>query len=127
MYDEQNVFTAQEAIILGGSIGEEAYGKEPHKPMAVISGYYSVEECEELRQEDPLAGCIAAPYFGKSFLTLEGEMISTPMTLEHLILDSDSPDYGKTVRDPQLHDFDRLRDIEPEEIDMRDEFPFKRE
>lgn len=120
-----HIWTYQECVLIGAT-PNIIQRIEPYKPLAIILGEMTPEACEEDRQfPEDFMGSICAPYFGKSDYTLEGQLVNTPITIEHLDLNPESPTYGCTIRDPRLVVYDKLRDAEPGE-DWSDRFPLKR-
>jgi len=111
------LYTAQEHALFGSNL-EDCHLADPYKPQAVIENIISIEECNQLRQkreEGKLKGVLAG-YWGKP-----GTLGTS--TLEALCLNKSSPDYGKTIRDPVLLDFDSsLNHFR----DLRFKFPYKR-
>ena len=97
------ILTAQEHKLFGGGVPDK-YEKKPYTPMAIIDEELSVEECNRLRKEkeksDPIEGAFVG-YWGVRGL-------SGRITLEHLVLDKNSPYYGQTVRDPVLVEVENL-------------------
>ena len=101
-----NIYTWQEHKIIGSTVWIK-YSEEPHKPIGIIMGEFTVEEANRARQLAKRQSAFGQ-YFG----------------LDDLIKVSLEPldENGNTVRDPRVLD-DKL---EPVPTQYSPDFPFKR-
>ncbi|MBN2454536.1 hypothetical protein JXB11_03240 [Candidatus Woesearchaeota archaeon] len=111
---DTTLLTAQEHKIIGSSI-DEKYKQEPYKPLSVIDNKCSAEECDGLRKRIVQIYGLGA-YWGKKS--------TVAVSIEPLVLNPSSADYGRTVRDPVLLDENAQEANIPR--DKRDKFPYRR-
>jgi hypothetical protein len=104
--------TPQEHRLCGSTCG---YHDHPYRPVGVSEGRFSAEECNKIRQEAKTYTVLAV-YWGD--IGIGGKA-----TLEPLELDTDSDDYGNTLRDTMLVRVDSF-DVYNEQ---NKEIPYKRE
>ena len=92
------IYTAQEHALIGSS-SIKKYLEKPHTPLCVIDGDLTVERCNYLREKarergENIDGALTVYYNGKVGLGV--------ITLEPLVVNKDSENYGCSVRDPVL-------------------------
>lgn len=96
------LLTAQEHALFGSTV-DKKYQEKPHTPLTVVDGKISVKKCNEQRKRFPSLDNIIAAFYGE---VNAGEIIGSfwqgGCTLEPLILNAKSKNYGQTQRDPEL-------------------------
>lgn len=103
-----NSSTCQEQILMGGTISEERYKKEPYKPLGVIDNTMSIESANMWRRMIKKIYVLGV-YFG-----LDGRRVG--ISLEPL------DERGNTIRDPVLLD----KDDNPLPTQYGNDFPYRR-
>jgi|SRR3989338_3644998 len=90
------IFTPQELEMMDISVADRYYS-ETHMPLAVFDHFFTVEECHDFRRAISTFECDAR-YFGKN-------KSRALVSLEPLVLNPNSHNFGRTLADPQFARF----------------------
>lgn len=101
--------TYQEHMLMGSTVNEERYKKEPYKPLYIVDGTKTIEQVRESRKLMKVCNALG------DFFCKEGHFVT--MKLENI------DEEGNTIRDPRL--VDRQTD-ELIPTEYSDDFPCRR-
>lgn len=95
------LLTAQEHALFGSSVAQK-YKEKPYTPLAVIDDVIEVLECDRRRDEKILDNIFASFYGEVKVNEIRGKFWQGGCTLEPLVVDKNSDNYGETEEDPML-------------------------